>query len=1051
MPDNADVRVLDDSDIVIRTREKRAQLQKELDETSKELEKLEMEGPSDIERPVEIRKRKREQETELTSKNPRLSGDQGTQSQPSLTPNNNTIASIPETTISLTPSHDNHIPFSDSHVLLREALASWGHQISRLTDMRRSIRDACFSIFQYYGDLDGRADKTGSHSLDDMNVEQLRLIKDKRPAGHVSYSIYLKTDALEDLNEAYGEAEERMPDANDPYYMARLNDQIVLLTRRFLHTRSINDIEGAINRTQEMVSLTSLDHPQRDPQIRDCLTMWCMKYDCTHSQDDLDDASSFMQQATGGEPTIGPTMVTPACVPGQLAATLEPAPRPTNEYKRTNNLNEGISSSIPQARVVNFSFCHDRDCRFGHQLHLLVRRKLVDLKPGNATAISYTWGEFNRTSQKIGHFEDGSDTVMTLGEEWVSGTGYHDLITTLRDICCVSLPDTSLRANEFCWIDQLSIQQDDDEDVRESLAKIPDIYRTYSVLVLLPGALCECIEEGWKSLQRDDTYGNSSPRFNPDKIGSGGKKMSCWNNMGYANWFQRVWTRQELLYARNIKVRWTSPKPLSCPGKRMAASDDDDIIDALRPNLNITAKLRYNSSLKLADKAERGYTKGGCPISTKFRLDQEATDSYKESCLCLLTWLHIHTIREEQIWGVFTRFLCGEELVDTSKSNSDMTEEQKLRRFFLLLNTIMANNRNTTDERDLVVAVWVDCPRYALPLNYKQMGLYELMEDAVCQLENKWGISLVTTAPAGLFSDPAKPSDGSSPSSFLWRPTHYMPTTNNSRINNTKKAYANLICSSDPYKVDSSRQLSLKMNSSINNLNPLSCSHPMDFKTTFGDISTADVIQFTSTVCQHWGSGPLQLLLLMLPQGVGIRNAAPGFYKFIISLISMLPTIPEDITNSIGMVAKGWGELPSISLDTEFFLQELTRDRAEDHHDILYQIICEVCGLDMDLCQQKGLRLVVDFGSEGMPPRLGLSSIHYQDQTNISTFTVCIDPPGGQRFMCPREVMFEILIRDAPSEDKQECFDYQVVGIWVQPTTYAEDGIHGRLPTVSIM
>lgn len=39
--------------------------------------------------------------------------------------------------------------------------------------------------------------------------------------------------------------------------------------------------------------------------------------------------------------------------------------------------------------------------------------------------------------------------------------------------------------------------------------------------------------------------------------------------------------------------------------------------------------------------------------------------------------------------------------------------------------------RFTTEERDLVIAVWVDCPRYEIPSNCKALRVAALLEDAI--------------------------------------------------------------------------------------------------------------------------------------------------------------------------------------------------------------------------------------------------------------------------------------------------------------------------------
>jgi hypothetical protein len=86
------------------------------------------------------------------------------------------------------------------------------------------------------------------------------------------------------------------------------------------------------------------------------------------------------------------------------------------------------SGSITQKfRVAKFEFCHDNECNFSNELHLIVTTDHVELERGNAVALSYTWGEFHRKSKIIGHQSDGTAVQFELGEEWV----VEDLIARL--------------------------------------------------------------------------------------------------------------------------------------------------------------------------------------------------------------------------------------------------------------------------------------------------------------------------------------------------------------------------------------------------------------------------------------------------------------------------------------------------------------------------------------------------------------------------------------------------------------------------------------------
>ena len=78
---------------------------------------------------------------------------------------------------------------------------------------------------------------------------------------------------------------------------------------------------------------------------------------------------------------------------------------------------------------------------------------------------------------------------MELGDEWV----VDDVLNTL---CSGRAAPEQIDLNRRYWIDQLCIAQDDLAQVRETLAKVPQIFGKLDVTILMPGQACEC----WRSL-----------------------------------------------------------------------------------------------------------------------------------------------------------------------------------------------------------------------------------------------------------------------------------------------------------------------------------------------------------------------------------------------------------------------------------------------------------------------------------------------------------------------------------------------------------------------
>jgi hypothetical protein len=144
----------------------------------------------------------------------------------------------------------------------------------------------------------------------------------------------------------------------------------------------------------------------------------------------------------------------------------------------------GPTRGLQTIRVVTFEFCSAEKCPWGRTagVHQLVSSHTFDLQQdGGAVAISYTWGEFERTRRVVGHNSTGEDVVLTLGAEWNT----EDFANRLALLCL---------ERGACWIDQLCFLQGEAE-VRESLASITSIYKTLNVVVLMPGAPCRCLRE----------------------------------------------------------------------------------------------------------------------------------------------------------------------------------------------------------------------------------------------------------------------------------------------------------------------------------------------------------------------------------------------------------------------------------------------------------------------------------------------------------------------------------------------------------------------------
>lgn len=438
-----------------------------------------------------------------------------------------------------------------------------------------------------------------------------------------------------------------------------------------------------------------------------------------------------------------------------------------------------------KAHVVNLSYCVQDDCSYGPERHLAITSKFVALERGNATAISYTWGEITRKRRKIGHFTDGSIATLTLGDDWRDKEDvktnvpnfkelnlYHeqpstrehsgcfsDLLDTLQDICSKQGNESaSGREPGYIWMDQLSIVQEADREITAALARIPDIYRSFDVVVLFPGSVCECVTIRVHSSKAELEYG-------------------CFNALSYGSWFRRLWPRQEFYYARRIQARWTSTATQVCP-IRLVRSNTCTSFGRFFDDLNPAARLRCMLALIRVEMTLNGRKFDPEDYITWTLWMAKMAVGCQESAWASLRGWHDWSdgtkngVKEKFEFAEYefeiAKFLNGEPLTSQNPSQLEAPEGIRLAFFLEMIYSLQQEARSTTQKRDFVLAVWPDCPRYVPPEGCRQMDLASLLEDATQQLERNFGVSYLNMLPCGMFATVHQLSP------LLWRPSHSM-------------------------------------------------------------------------------------------------------------------------------------------------------------------------------------------------------------------------------------------------------------------------------------
>ncbi|KAL6232701.1 hypothetical protein BDW75DRAFT_217071 [Aspergillus navahoensis] len=463
--------------------------------------------------------------------------------------------------------------------------------------------------------------------------------------------------------------------------------------------------------------------------------------------------------------------------------------------------------------IAHFSVCSDVLCPFEttEESHLLINRQRVDIaKEGNAAvAVSYAWGNFEHTRRLVGHDPDGKSMHILLGAEWDTA----DFTSTLVRLSV---------EQGGCWIDQLCMPQKDEEEIRRTLASIPSVYRTLGVAILFPGAPCKCLLEGLRRMNRakeSGTYEEFRQTLKPFPMRN--LEQSCINIIPVSSWFTRVWTRQEMLYARSIRVIWTKLGTSPC-------AVESDLLDGHQ----LASELdRFSPFLRLQQReyARASYDENYAPIFDKgiwYCLRQSLTAGTALSRQQFLMAIYVSAGR---LKGAIYEALTGKDSTRDAlerskeraqqKSNrhgasaarenrqqfitsawwailfwdkrasgwSDLASEHLVFKFFagdqltlpapqqqtsLLVRFLedLADNctstRSCTQLKDYVKSVWVDCPDYVLPPAAGRASLPALLDDALNQLRTNHACAPVTAAPSGLF--------GAQSATGLWVPSTYL-------------------------------------------------------------------------------------------------------------------------------------------------------------------------------------------------------------------------------------------------------------------------------------
>lgn len=197
--------------------------------------------------------------------------------------------------------------------------------------------------------------------------------------------------------------------------------------------------------------------------------------------------------------------------------------------------------------VNHSSVCSCQISRFP-TFRLALRTFWLDLNETRAVAISYAIGDYARACHILGRRDGAPDLAVSL-QFGVEGD-IHDLKHLLVELS---------KTNQAIWIDQLSIPQTSQKEIRTHLERIPQIYGTLEVVVLLPNAPCHCLQESLSAYEEGTMFLAKDGDFDLLEVSN-----RCMSPIPLCSYYLRLWTKHEFTYAKTIWVRYASGSKTQC-------------------------------------------------------------------------------------------------------------------------------------------------------------------------------------------------------------------------------------------------------------------------------------------------------------------------------------------------------------------------------------------------------------------------------------------------------------------------------------------------------
>ena len=376
-----------------------------------------------------------------------------------------------------------------------------------------------------------------------------------------------------------------------------------------------------------------------------------------------------------------------------------------------------------EVRVHCFSWC---SC--GSETHPAEHIKVKTFKrpvePGQAVALSYGFGDFDRQKHLFGHVDgvESEAVILEFGGEWE--------IERLKG-ALVALSEK----HGAIWFDQLSIPQDP-TSITSHLQNMSQIYRGFEVVILLPNAPCSCLQVAFDSWISKGSHAKDNGDFNIYGVSG-----ECLNAFPVSSYNFRLWTKQEFTFARTISIHYCGAPGKCLRGAHLQGFEKLDTLLKGSRHLSRWASWKYASCARMAsDQNEHGQVMG----YSAFRAAH--ADGVNHLFRAVLAFFnrqgHFGASWGHRIFAHSASFVLGKRL---------RRDPHRLESAFDPIG--LRSEHIATSQKDLALAVLPAADGYRLPQGHAEMTLPELIDDGIEQYQRHHERCFKTKLPRGLFED----------------------------------------------------------------------------------------------------------------------------------------------------------------------------------------------------------------------------------------------------------------------------------------------------------